>query len=69
MMSDPTVKQRTPRRRLAPSEQYEMFVAVLSSARSGEPAARWDVDRTTVPRHGRCHSFKTLLWRARMLAS
>jgi len=49
MMSDPTVKQRKPRRRLAPSEKYEMFVAVLSEqCTQREAADRWGVDRTTV---------------------
>jgi len=48
-MSDPTVKQRKPRRRLAPSEKYEMFVAVLTEqSTQREAAARWDVDRTAV---------------------
>ena len=48
-MSDPTVKQRKPRRRLAASEKYEMFVAVLTEqCTQREAAARWDVDRTAV---------------------
>jgi transposase-like protein len=49
MMSDPSVKQRKPRRRLGPSEKYEMFVAVLSEqCTQREAAERWGVDRSTV---------------------
>lgn len=49
MMSDSTVKPRKPRRRLGPSEKYEMFVAVLTEqATQREAADRWGVDRSTV---------------------
>lgn len=49
MMSDPTVKPRKPHRRLAPSEKYEIFVAVLSEqCTQREAADRWGVDRSTV---------------------
>ena len=50
MMSDPAVTQGTTRRRrLAPSEKYELFVAVLSGqCTQREAAARWGVDRSTV---------------------
>lgn len=49
MMSDPTVKQRKPGRRLGPSEKYEMFVAVLTEqCTQREAAERWGVDRSTV---------------------
>jgi transposase-like protein len=49
MVSDPTVGSRTPRRRLSPSEKYELWVAVLTGqATQREAAARWGVDRTTV---------------------
>ncbi len=48
-MSDQSVKQGKARRRLAPSEKYEMFVAVLTEqATQREAADRWGVDRSTV---------------------
>src|SRR5262250_1538591 len=41
-----TVKQK---RRLAPSEKYEIFVSVLTGqATQREAAAKWKVDRSTV---------------------
>lgn len=41
--------ERKPRKRLAPSEKYEMFVQVLSQqATQREAADRWGVDRSTV---------------------
>src|SRR5262245_12382249 len=44
-----TVAVRRPRRRLAPSEKYEMFVAVLTGQHTHREAAeRWGVDRSTV---------------------
>ncbi len=47
-MSEPK-PVRKPRRRLAPSEKYEMFVQVLTQqATQREAADRWDVDRSTV---------------------
>jgi transposase-like protein len=40
---------RKPRRRLAPSEKYEMFVQVLTQqATQREAAEQWGVDRSTV---------------------
>jgi len=40
---------RRPRKRLAPSEKYEMFVQVLTQqATQREAAERWGVDRSTV---------------------
>jgi transposase-like protein len=40
---------RKPRRRLAPSEKYEVFVQVLTQqATQREAAERWQVDRSTV---------------------
>ncbi|MGH3379399.1 MAG: hypothetical protein ACRDP6_32170 [Actinoallomurus sp.] len=40
---------RTPRKRLAPSEKYEMFLQVLTQqATQREAAERWGVDRSTV---------------------
>jgi transposase-like protein len=40
---------RKPRRRLAPSEKYEVFVQVLTQqATQREAAERWEVDRSTV---------------------
>src|SRR5260370_36927056 len=48
-MSDRIMNSRTTRRRLAPSEKYEMFVSVLTGqATQREAAARWGVDRSTV---------------------
>ena len=49
MVSDHVVKRTGARRRLAPSEKYEMFVAVLTEqATQREAADRWGVDRSTV---------------------
>jgi transposase-like protein len=40
---------RKPRRRLAPSEKYEVFVQILTGqATQREAAERWEVDRSTV---------------------
>jgi transposase-like protein len=40
---------RKPRRRLAPSQKYEVFVQVLTGqATQREAAERWEVDRSTV---------------------
>jgi transposase-like protein len=40
---------RKPRRRLAPSEKYEIFVEVLTQqATQREAADKWGVDRSTV---------------------
>jgi transposase-like protein len=40
---------RKPRKRLAPSEKYELFVQVLTQqATQGEAAEKWGVDRSTV---------------------
>ena len=47
-MSQPDSGRR-PRKRLAPSEKYEMFVQVLTQqATQREAAERWGVDRSTV---------------------
>jgi transposase-like protein len=49
MVSDPGMNGRKPRRRLAPSEKYEMWVSVLTGqATQREAAARFAVDRSTV---------------------
>ena len=49
MVSDPGMDGRKPRRRLAPSEKYELWVAVLTGqATQREAAARYGVDRSTV---------------------
>jgi len=49
MMSDPTVISGKPRRRLSPSEKYQLFVEVLTGqATQREAAAKWGVDRSTV---------------------
>jgi transposase-like protein len=49
MVSDPGVKGRRPRRRLSPSEKYEIYVAVLTGqATQREAADRFGVDRSTV---------------------
>jgi transposase-like protein len=49
MVSDPSVSSRRPRRRLSPSEKYELYVAVLTGqCTQREAAERWGVDRTTV---------------------
>jgi len=48
-MSDRIMNSRKTRRRLAPSEKYEMFVSVLTGqATQREAAAKWKVDRSTV---------------------
>lgn len=40
---------RKPRKRLAPSEKYEVFVQVLTQqATQREAAEKWGVDRTTI---------------------
>jgi transposase-like protein len=40
---------RKPRKRLAPSEKYEIFIQVLTQqATQREAAGRWGVDRSTV---------------------
>ena len=49
MMSDLTVNSGKPRRRLSPSEKYQLFVEVLTGqATQREAAAKWGVDRSTV---------------------
>ena len=49
MVSDSGVKDRKPRRRLSPSEKYEIWVAVLTGqATQREAADRFGVDRSTV---------------------
>jgi len=50
-MSEPQTKStpRKPRRRLAPSEKYELYVQVLTGqATQREAAEKWGVDRSTV---------------------
>ncbi len=48
-MSDRIMNSRKTRRRLAPSEKYELFVSVLTGqATQREAAAKWGVDRSTV---------------------
>ncbi len=50
-MSDRSVNSATPRqkRRLAPSEKYEIFVSVLTGqATQREAAVKWKIDRSTV---------------------
>lgn len=48
MATDPTRVGRS-RRRLAPSEKYELYVSVLTGqAPQREAAERWKVDRSTV---------------------
>jgi transposase-like protein len=43
------MNSRKPRRRLAPSEKYEIFVSVLTGqATQREAAEKWKVDRSTV---------------------
>ncbi len=43
------MNSRKPRRRLAPSEKYEVFVSVLTGqATQREAAEKWKVDRSTV---------------------
>ena len=49
MRSAPTVSGRKPRRRLAPSEKYEMWMSIVTGqATQREAAAKWKVDRSTV---------------------
>jgi transposase-like protein len=49
MMSDPTGNSGKPRRRLSPSEKYQLCVEVLTGqATQREAAAKWGVDRSTV---------------------
>ena len=48
MVSDPSMGRKS-RRRLSPSEKYEMYVAVLTGqATQREAADRYGVDRSTV---------------------
>jgi transposase-like protein len=48
-LSDRNVNFPRTRRRLAPSEKYEVFVSVLTGqATQREAAAKWKVDRSTV---------------------
>ena len=48
-MSDRIMNSRKTRRRLAPSEKYEIFVSVLNGqATQREAAQKWKVDRSTV---------------------
>jgi transposase-like protein len=50
MMSDPSVNSGKPRRRLSPSEKYQLFVEVLTGqATQREAAAKWGVDRSSSP--------------------
>lgn len=45
----PGGKSRKPRKRLAPSEKYEVFVQVLTQqATQREAAEKWGVDRSTM---------------------
>ena len=49
MVSDPTVRLRKARRRLSPSEKYEIYVALLTGqCTQREAADRYGVDRSTV---------------------
>ena len=49
ILSDRNVNLPRSRRRLAPSEKYEVFVSVLTGqATQREAAAKWKVDRSTV---------------------
>ena len=49
MMSASTVSSRKARRRLSPSEKYEMWMSILTGqATQREAAERWGVDRSTV---------------------
>src|SRR6266508_5319635 len=49
MMSNPTMGSRKARRRLSPSEKYELFVAVLTGqATQREAADKAGVDRSPV---------------------
>ncbi len=48
-MSDQGVSRRKPRRRLSPSQKYEIYVSVLTGqATQREAAERFKVDRSTV---------------------
>jgi transposase-like protein len=48
MVSDPSVNSHRSRRRLSPSEKYELYVAVLTGqCTQREAAERWGVDRST----------------------
>src|SRR5262249_60463340 len=48
-MSDRIMNARKTRRRLSPSEKYEIFVSVLTGqATQREAAEKWKVDRSTV---------------------
>jgi transposase-like protein len=48
-MSDRIMNSRKARRRLAPSEKYEIFVSVLTGqATQREAAEKWKVDRSTI---------------------
>jgi transposase-like protein len=48
-VSDQTMGKRKPRRRLSPSQKYEIYVIVLSGqATQREAAERFRVDRSTV---------------------
>lgn len=48
-MSDRIMNSRKTRRRLAPSEKYEIFESVLTGqATQREAAEKWKVDRSTV---------------------
>jgi transposase-like protein len=49
VVSDRVVSSRKPRRRLSPSQKYEIFVSVLTGqATQREAAERFKVDRSTV---------------------
>jgi transposase-like protein len=49
MVSDSSVVSGKARRRLSPSEKYEIYVAVLTGqCTQREAAAKWRVDRSTV---------------------
>jgi transposase-like protein len=49
MVSDPIVRSRKTRRRLSPSEKYEIYVALLTGQYTQREAAdRYGVDRSTV---------------------
>jgi len=48
-MSDRIMNSRKTRRRLAPSEKYELFVPVLTGrGTQREAAVKWGVDRSAV---------------------
>lgn len=48
-MSASAVSGRKPRRRLSPSEKYEMWMSIVTGqATQREAAERWKVDRSTV---------------------